>query len=174
MEENNASYDHFQICFERKNAITDDDDEITPQGLAMKHVETFNAGVRGTTRVRSVSHIGVAFCSSLWVIEPHILSLRPSGSLSVTKTVCAPQCNGRCFGRSPSECCHMECAGGCTGPQDTDCFVSLQLKSKCTKAKFEYCFACFAAALLSSGLIKHRLVLYRDRNISVLNTHAFS
>uniref|UniRef100_A0A3P9A7X5 Receptor protein-tyrosine kinase n=1 Tax=Esox lucius TaxID=8010 RepID=A0A3P9A7X5_ESOLU len=41
----------------------------------------------------------------------------------LTKTVCAPQCNGRCFGRNPSECCHMECAGGCTGPLDTDCFA---------------------------------------------------
>uniref|UniRef100_A0A8C4EYG5 Receptor protein-tyrosine kinase n=1 Tax=Dicentrarchus labrax TaxID=13489 RepID=A0A8C4EYG5_DICLA len=41
----------------------------------------------------------------------------------LTKTVCAPQCNGRCFGRSPSECCHIECAGGCTGPLDTDCFA---------------------------------------------------
>uniref|UniRef100_A0A9J7X3T9 Receptor protein-tyrosine kinase n=1 Tax=Cyprinus carpio carpio TaxID=630221 RepID=A0A9J7X3T9_CYPCA len=41
----------------------------------------------------------------------------------LTKTVCAPQCNGRCFGRSPSECCHMECAGGCTGPLDTNCFA---------------------------------------------------
>ncbi|XP_060925022.1 receptor tyrosine-protein kinase erbB-3a [Limanda limanda] len=41
----------------------------------------------------------------------------------LTKTVCAPQCNRRCFGRSPSECCHIECAGGCTGPLDTDCFV---------------------------------------------------
>ncbi|KAJ8258974.1 hypothetical protein COCON_G00179860 [Conger conger] len=41
----------------------------------------------------------------------------------LTKTVCAPQCNGRCFGTSPSECCHSECAGGCTGAQDTDCFA---------------------------------------------------
>lgn len=41
----------------------------------------------------------------------------------MTKTVCAPQCNGRCFGRSPGECCHTECAGGCTGPLDTNCFV---------------------------------------------------
>uniref|UniRef100_A0A672JQP2 Receptor protein-tyrosine kinase n=1 Tax=Salarias fasciatus TaxID=181472 RepID=A0A672JQP2_SALFA len=41
----------------------------------------------------------------------------------VTKTVCAPQCNGRCFGRNPSDCCHSECAGGCTGPLDTDCFA---------------------------------------------------
>ncbi|KAJ8403976.1 hypothetical protein AAFF_G00343260 [Aldrovandia affinis] len=41
----------------------------------------------------------------------------------LTKTVCALQCNGRCFGTSPSECCHSECAGGCTGAQDTDCFA---------------------------------------------------
>uniref|UniRef100_A0A3Q3JZA0 Receptor protein-tyrosine kinase n=1 Tax=Monopterus albus TaxID=43700 RepID=A0A3Q3JZA0_MONAL len=41
----------------------------------------------------------------------------------LTKTVCAPQCNGRCFGRNPSECCHNECAGGCIGPLDTDCFA---------------------------------------------------
>ncbi|XP_037627238.1 receptor tyrosine-protein kinase erbB-3a isoform X2 [Sebastes umbrosus] len=41
----------------------------------------------------------------------------------LTKTVCAAQCNGRCFGRNPSECCHIECAGGCTGPLDTDCFA---------------------------------------------------
>uniref|UniRef100_A0A8B9LY11 Receptor protein-tyrosine kinase n=1 Tax=Astyanax mexicanus TaxID=7994 RepID=A0A8B9LY11_ASTMX len=46
-----------------------------------------------------------------------------SSSLSVTKTVCAPQCNGRCFGRNPSECCHMECSGGCTGTLDTNCFA---------------------------------------------------
>ncbi|XP_047438103.1 receptor tyrosine-protein kinase erbB-3-like [Mugil cephalus] len=41
----------------------------------------------------------------------------------LTKTICAPQCNGRCFGRNPSECCHNECAGGCTGPLDTNCFA---------------------------------------------------
>ncbi|XP_075966594.1 receptor tyrosine-protein kinase erbB-3a isoform X1 [Anarhichas minor] len=41
----------------------------------------------------------------------------------LTKTVCAPQCNSRCFGRNPSECCHIACAGGCTGPLDTDCFA---------------------------------------------------
>lgn len=41
----------------------------------------------------------------------------------VTKTICAPQCNGHCFGPNPNQCCHDECAGGCSGPQDTDCFV---------------------------------------------------
>ncbi|TRY54340.1 hypothetical protein DNTS_021314 [Danionella cerebrum] len=41
----------------------------------------------------------------------------------VTKTVCAPQCYGHCFGTNPNECCHTECAGGCIGPRDTDCFA---------------------------------------------------
>lgn len=45
--------------------------------------------------------------------------------VSVTKTVCAPQCNGRCFGTSPRDCCHIECAAGCKGPLDVDCFVSV-------------------------------------------------
>ncbi|TMS16828.1 Receptor tyrosine-protein kinase erbB-3 [Larimichthys crocea] len=40
----------------------------------------------------------------------------------VTKTVCAPQCNGRCFGTRPRDCCHIECAAGCKGPLDVDCF----------------------------------------------------
>ncbi|XP_062272115.1 receptor tyrosine-protein kinase erbB-3a [Scomber scombrus] len=42
---------------------------------------------------------------------------------SLTKSVCAPQCNGRCFGRTPGECCHIECAGGCTGNLNTNCFA---------------------------------------------------
>ncbi|XP_016322048.1 receptor tyrosine-protein kinase erbB-3-like isoform X3 [Sinocyclocheilus anshuiensis] len=41
----------------------------------------------------------------------------------LTKTVCAPQCHGHCFGTNPNECCHTECAGGCIGPRDTDCFA---------------------------------------------------
>ncbi|MBV98580.1 Receptor tyrosine-protein kinase erbB-3, partial [Eschrichtius robustus] len=42
---------------------------------------------------------------------------------TLTKTICAPQCNGHCFGPNPNQCCHDECAGGCSGPQDTDCFA---------------------------------------------------
>ncbi|MED6247182.1 hypothetical protein ATANTOWER_032537 [Ataeniobius toweri] len=41
----------------------------------------------------------------------------------LTKMVCAPQCNGRCFGRSPRDCCHIECAAGCKGPSEEDCFA---------------------------------------------------
>ncbi|KAE8293466.1 Receptor tyrosine-protein kinase erbB-3 [Larimichthys crocea] len=41
----------------------------------------------------------------------------------LTKTVCAPQCNGRCFGTRPRDCCHIECAAGCKGPLDVDCFA---------------------------------------------------
>lgn len=85
-------------------------------------------GVQERTLVKSVSpwklthtHV-VCFSVCLTHIHTHTAHY-VSLPFSVTKTVCAPQCNGRCFGRSPSECCHIECAGGCTGPLDTNCFV---------------------------------------------------
>lgn len=41
-----------------------------------------------------------------------------------SKVNCSPQCSqGRCFGNLPRECCHLFCAGGCTGPKQTDCFA---------------------------------------------------
>lgn len=41
-----------------------------------------------------------------------------------SKTNCSPQCSqGRCFGSLPRECCHLFCAGGCTGPRQTDCIA---------------------------------------------------
>ncbi|TSK17733.1 Receptor tyrosine-protein kinase erbB-4 [Bagarius yarrelli] len=42
---------------------------------------------------------------------------------SLTKTVCADQCDSRCFSPFVSDCCHRECAGGCSGPKHTDCFA---------------------------------------------------
>uniref|UniRef100_A0A8C0ZBF6 receptor protein-tyrosine kinase n=1 Tax=Cyanistes caeruleus TaxID=156563 RepID=A0A8C0ZBF6_CYACU len=45
--------------------------------------------------------------------------------MSLTKTVCAEQCDGRCYGPYVSDCCHRECAGGCYGPKDTDCFACM-------------------------------------------------
>ncbi|XP_072511106.1 receptor tyrosine-protein kinase erbB-3-like [Notamacropus eugenii] len=44
-------------------------------------------------------------------------------SQAVTKTMCAPQCNGHCFGPNPNQSCHDECAGGCGSPWETDCFA---------------------------------------------------
>ena len=41
-----------------------------------------------------------------------------------SKINCAAQCHsGRCFGPRPRECCHLFCAGGCTGPKQSDCLV---------------------------------------------------
>ncbi|KAH1010683.1 hypothetical protein HUJ05_004940 [Dendroctonus ponderosae] len=41
-----------------------------------------------------------------------------------SKTTCSPQCaEGRCFGPNPRECCHLFCAGGCTGPRQSDCIA---------------------------------------------------
>ena len=41
-----------------------------------------------------------------------------------SKINCSPQCHqGRCFGSNPRECCHLFCAGGCTGPKQSDCLA---------------------------------------------------
>ncbi|EFA01355.2 epidermal growth factor receptor isoform X1 [Tribolium castaneum] len=41
-----------------------------------------------------------------------------------SKENCSPQCyQGRCFGPNPRECCHLFCAGGCTGPKQSDCIA---------------------------------------------------
>uniref|UniRef100_A0A7N6BCT8 Receptor protein-tyrosine kinase n=1 Tax=Anabas testudineus TaxID=64144 RepID=A0A7N6BCT8_ANATE len=53
----------------------------------------------------------------------HPVVVPTNSSVALTKTVCAEQCDGRCFGPYVSDCCHRECAGGCYGPKDTDCFA---------------------------------------------------
>lgn len=41
----------------------------------------------------------------------------------MTRIRCASGCQ-RCKGPSPNDCCHMQCAAGCTGPKDSDCLVN--------------------------------------------------
>lgn len=41
----------------------------------------------------------------------------------VTRIKCASGCQ-RCKGLLPNDCCHMQCAAGCTGPKDSDCLVN--------------------------------------------------
>ena len=46
----------------------------------------------------------------------------PNNCQKFSKINCSPQCHqGRCFGSQPRECCHLFCAGGCTGPEQSDC-----------------------------------------------------
>ncbi|CAD6211930.1 GSCOCG00003904001-RA-CDS [Cotesia congregata] len=48
----------------------------------------------------------------------------PENCQKFSKTNCSPQCwQGRCFGSQPRECCHLFCAGGCTGPKQSDCLA---------------------------------------------------
>ncbi|XP_014215341.1 epidermal growth factor receptor isoform X2 [Copidosoma floridanum] len=48
----------------------------------------------------------------------------PENCQRFSKTNCSPQCwQGRCFGPNPRECCHLFCAGGCTGPKQSDCLA---------------------------------------------------
>uniref|UniRef100_A0A673BX04 receptor protein-tyrosine kinase n=1 Tax=Sphaeramia orbicularis TaxID=375764 RepID=A0A673BX04_9TELE len=74
--------------------------------------------IRDNSAPIDIQYNGERGCVSLTSVDP--LSVL---CVSVTKTVCAPQCNGRCFGTSPRDCCHIECAAGCKGPLDMDCFA---------------------------------------------------
>ncbi|XP_046400809.1 epidermal growth factor receptor isoform X2 [Ischnura elegans] len=48
----------------------------------------------------------------------------PENCQKFSKINCSPQCyQGRCFGANPRECCHLFCAGGCTGPKQSDCLA---------------------------------------------------
>lgn len=52
----------------------------------------------------------------------------PDNCQKFSKINCSPQCaGGRCFGKNPRDCCHLFCAGGCVGPTQTDCLVSILL-----------------------------------------------
>ncbi|XP_063411698.1 epidermal growth factor receptor-like [Mytilus trossulus] len=37
--------------------------------------------------------------------------------------VCSYECENRCFGSDPNQCCHPECAAGCRGLKHTDCYA---------------------------------------------------
>uniref|UniRef100_A0A4W6CLN9 Receptor protein-tyrosine kinase n=1 Tax=Lates calcarifer TaxID=8187 RepID=A0A4W6CLN9_LATCA len=41
---------------------------------------------------------------------------------TMTRIKCASGCQ-RCKGPLPNDCCHMQCAAGCTGPKDSDCLA---------------------------------------------------
>lgn len=58
-----------------------------------------------------------ANCSYCWGPGPEECQER-------NKVTCAPQCDHRCFGPGAHECCKLGCLAGCSGPVDTDCWVS--------------------------------------------------
>ncbi|KAF7239165.1 Receptor tyrosine-protein kinase erbB-2 [Varanus komodoensis] len=43
---------------------------------------------------------------------------------TLTSTICASSCP-RCKGERPTDCCHEQCAAGCTGPKHSDCLACL-------------------------------------------------
>lgn len=47
----------------------------------------------------------------------------PDHCQKFTKLLCAHQCNKRCRGPKPIDCCNEHCAAGCTGPKATDCLA---------------------------------------------------
>uniref|UniRef100_A0A669CGK5 Receptor protein-tyrosine kinase n=1 Tax=Oreochromis niloticus TaxID=8128 RepID=A0A669CGK5_ORENI len=46
----------------------------------------------------------------------------PQDCQILTRAKCASGCQ-RCKGPLPNDCCHLQCAAGCTGPKDSDCLA---------------------------------------------------
>jgi hypothetical protein len=42
---------------------------------------------------------------------------------ALSKSICDSRCEGRCFGKDIRDCCHPQCAVGCTGPSRHECLV---------------------------------------------------
>ncbi|KAM9044629.1 receptor tyrosine-protein kinase erbB-2 isoform 2-T2 [Megaptera novaeangliae] len=55
---------------------------------------------------------------------PHCWGESSKDCQSLTGTVCASGC-ARCKGLQPTDCCHEQCAAGCTGPKHSDCLACL-------------------------------------------------
>ncbi|XP_048775764.1 epidermal growth factor receptor-like [Ostrea edulis] len=53
----------------------------------------------------------------------------PNMCQSVHYPVCDELCPGRCYDSTIVGCCHPECAVGCTGPSNVDCFMCKYFKS---------------------------------------------
>jgi len=64
--------------------------------------------------------------------ERHCWGEGPEMCQRLTRVNCAKQCSERCFGQQPNECCHPECAGGCSGPYDTQCYACKNFKDNDT------------------------------------------
>ncbi|KAB1265370.1 Receptor tyrosine-protein kinase erbB-2 [Camelus dromedarius] len=56
--------------------------------------------------------------------QPALMLIDTNRSRDLTGTVCASGC-ARCKGPQPTDCCHEQCAAGCTGPKHSDCLACL-------------------------------------------------
>ncbi|XP_073428673.1 receptor tyrosine-protein kinase erbB-2 isoform X1 [Dendrobates tinctorius] len=52
----------------------------------------------------------------------------PENCQILTSSICQSGCQ-RCKGKYSSDCCHEQCAAGCTGPKNTDCLACLNFNN---------------------------------------------
>ncbi|XP_052641365.1 LOW QUALITY PROTEIN: receptor tyrosine-protein kinase erbB-2 [Harpia harpyja] len=78
--------------------------------------------LRGETRVESTRNRSCPDCRALCA-EGHCWGEGPQDCQTLTNSIChgCP----RCKGTKPTDCCHEQCAAGCTGPKHSDCLACL-------------------------------------------------
>ncbi|XP_058038818.1 receptor tyrosine-protein kinase erbB-2 isoform X3 [Ahaetulla prasina] len=63
-------------------------------------------------------------CSQICPHNNHCWGEAKESCQILTSTICASSCP-RCKGEHPTDCCHEQCAAGCTGPKHSDCLACL-------------------------------------------------
>lgn len=63
-------------------------------------------------------------CTSCWGMQQQYCQ-------KFTSKICVSACD-RCKGKKATDCCHQECAAGCTGPRDVDCLACRHFKDNNT------------------------------------------
>uniref|UniRef100_A0A0F7Z597 Receptor protein-tyrosine kinase n=2 Tax=Crotalus adamanteus TaxID=8729 RepID=A0A0F7Z597_CROAD len=63
-------------------------------------------------------------CSQICPHNNHCWGEAKGSCQILTSTICASSCP-RCKGGHPTDCCHEQCAAGCTGPKHSDCLACL-------------------------------------------------
>ncbi|XP_062451509.1 receptor tyrosine-protein kinase erbB-2 isoform X2 [Rhea pennata] len=78
--------------------------------------------LRGETHVESTRSRSCPDCRELCT-EGHCWGDGPQDCQTLTNSIChgCP----RCKGTKPTDCCHEQCAAGCTGPKHSDCLACL-------------------------------------------------
>ena len=85
----------------------------------------FGAGPEHPNSLQFVAQIVTVWprLSILIPIMRYFLLLFHWSYISVSRTVCSPECKNNCFGAGPEHCCYQECMGGCHGPGNRECWV---------------------------------------------------
>ncbi|BFZ15671.1 hypothetical protein BsWGS_18709 [Bradybaena similaris] len=111
-----------QLCFEESISWTDVNPTSNPP---VKYINDSKKPRRQCAECHESCYNNITKHRHCWGAGPDMCQKLSYG------VVCHGNCgDNRCYGSLPNQCCHQECAGGCTGPKKTDCFACRSFKDE--------------------------------------------